>query len=84
MLSNYNKHYFLKSYTHEQRQFTAISSKQHVQIVNDLLPKEENDLQRVAKPLRVHQAVSKDCKFVKDDNLIIENPLSESDRDSLY
>jgi hypothetical protein len=75
--------------------FTTISSKQRVQIVNDLLQKEGNDLQLVADTLGIKYStftklmqeddyvyikrLAKYCKFVQDDNLIIENPSSESD-----
>ncbi|MED1478946.1 hypothetical protein [Bacillus altitudinis] len=68
--------------------FTTISSKQRVQIVNDLLQKEGNDLQLVADTLGIKYStftklmqeddyvyikrLAKYCKFVQDDTSLLK------------
>ena len=68
--------------------FTTISSKERVKIVNDLLQSEENDLQKVAKIIGIKYStvtklmqeddyvyikrLAKYCKFIQDDSVMIE------------
>ncbi|QHS24334.1 hypothetical protein GWK91_16250 [Virgibacillus sp. MSP4-1] len=75
--------------------FTTISSKQRVKVVNDLLQKEGNDLRKVADTLKIKYStftklmqendyvyikrLGQYCKFVQDDSLIVEDPTSDSD-----
>lgn len=72
--------------------FSTMSSKERVKIVNELLQSEGNDLQKVAKVLGIKYStftklmqeddyvyikqLSKYCKFIQDENMIIESSSS--------
>lgn len=73
--------------------FATLSSKQRVKIVNDLLKKGGNDLQKVAKTLGINYStftklmqeddyvyikrIAMYCKFVQDESLLRESPSTE-------